>query len=320
MEEPMNGFDLLERLQKQNGKATQRFDSLTRYLSFKAREKGIPFSGQFELTPLCNFDCKMCYVHLDSNQLRDYAVLPADTWKKIMYQAWEAGMMEVTLTGGECFTYPGFEELFLYLHSLGCEVAVLTNGFLLDDDRIHFFQGHMPARIQVTLYGWNDDVYERVTGRRAFGTIYRNIQKANESGLPLHINITPSVYLGEDVLETIKVASTGTLDLSGWDTSKLKAVGEMFLHTKIQTIDLSGWTFDSITNDLWEGANSGIYYETGNDQEAMRGFGSMFKNSTSLTTVYVSQAGLDSYEAAAEKGVNTQDMWTKTKANGFTVK
>ena len=46
MEEPKNGFDLLERLQKHNGKDVQRFDNLTSYLSFKAREKGIPFSGQ----------------------------------------------------------------------------------------------------------------------------------------------------------------------------------------------------------------------------------------------------------------------------------
>lgn len=30
----------------------------------KAFEDGIPISGTFELTPRCNFDCKMCYVHL----------------------------------------------------------------------------------------------------------------------------------------------------------------------------------------------------------------------------------------------------------------
>ena len=208
MEEPMNGFDLLERLQKQNGKEVQRFDDLARYLNFKAREKGIPIAGQFELTPLCNFNCKMCYVHLDSNQLSNHAVLPPDAWKKIMYQAWEAGMVEACLTGGECLTYPGFEELFLYLHSVGCEVSVLTNGFLLDDDRIRFFQEHMPARIQVTLYGWNDDIYERVTGRRAFSTVFCNIQKAINAGLPLQISITPNIYLGEDVLETIKVAKS----------------------------------------------------------------------------------------------------------------
>ena len=208
MEEPMNGFDLLERLQKQNGKATQRFDSLTRYLSLKAREKGIPFSGQFELTPLCNFDCKMCYVHLKADQLNGYSVLSGDVWKQIMLQAWQAGMVKATLTGGECLTYSGFEELFLFLHGLGCEVSILTNGFLLDDKRIRFFQEHMPARIQITLYGWNDDVYERVTGQRAFTTVYHNIQKVEEAGLPFHICVTPNAFLGEDVLETIKVAKS----------------------------------------------------------------------------------------------------------------
>ena len=114
--------------------------------------------------------------------------------------------------------------------------------------------------------------------------------------------------------------STGTLDLSGWDTSNLKAAGEMFTYTKLQTIDLSGWTFDSVTNERWEGANTGIYYETGNDTKALQGFGAMFKNATSLATVYVSQAGLDSYNAAVENGANTQDMWKETKTNGFTVK
>ena len=114
--------------------------------------------------------------------------------------------------------------------------------------------------------------------------------------------------------------NTGTLDLSGWDTSKIKTVGEMFTYTKLHTIDLSGWTFDSVTNEWWEGANTGIYYETGNDTKDLQGFGAMFKNATSLTTVYVSQAGLDSYQAAVENGVNTLDMWTATKTNEFTVK
>ena len=112
----------------------------------------------------------------------------------------------------------------------------------------------------------------------------------------------------------------GTLDLSGWDTRNLKTVGEMFLQTSLHTIDLSGWIFDSITNDTWDGADSGIYYETGNDSEPLRGFGSMFKDSTKLTAVYVSQSGLDSYNTVVENGVNTLDMWTHAKTEGFTVK
>ena len=204
--EPVNAFDLLEWLREKNGKQVQNFKDLAGYLGFKAREKGVPVVGQFELTPLCCFDCKMCYVHLVKEQMNGRAVLPVGTWKDLIHQAWEAGLLEATLTGGECLTYPGFEELYLYLHSLGCEVAVLTNGFLLDEQRIQFFRDHMPVRIQITLYGWNEDVYERVTGHRAFHIVAENIRKAVKAGLPVSLNVTPSVFLGEDVLETIRTA------------------------------------------------------------------------------------------------------------------
>ena len=94
----------------------------------------------------------------------------------------------------------------------------------------------------------------------------------------------------------------------------------MFLNTKIHKIDLSGWTFDSITNDTWEGRGYGIYYETGNGPEHLRGMGQMFKGTKNLITVYVSQSGLDSFNAAMEREVNSLDMWTDSKCKGFTVK
>ena len=203
--QPQNGIQLLKMLRKSNGKQVQSFKDLAGYIGFKARDKGIPVNGQFELTPLCNFSCKMCYVHLDMDQLSGSPVLSAEAWKDLIHQAWEAGMLEATLTGGECLAYPWFDDIYLYLHSLGCQVAVLTNGYLLDDQRIAFFSEHKPVRIQVTLYGWNDDVYERVTGQRAFAVVAENIRKAVAADLPLAVNVTPSVYLGEDALETLRI-------------------------------------------------------------------------------------------------------------------
>ena len=203
---PANGFELLRQLREKKPNNALNYDKLKNYFGMKAREKGIPMFGDFELTPLCNFDCRMCYVHLDADQLHGQSVLPVETWKDLMHQAWEAGMLSANLSGGECLTYPGFEELFLYLHSLGCEVGVLTNGLLLDDQRIQFFRDHSPSSIQVTLYGWNDDVYERVTGRRVFSTVVNNIRRAVEADLPVRISITPSSYLGEDIFETIRTA------------------------------------------------------------------------------------------------------------------
>ena len=201
-----DGFAFLEQLRDKNGKRHQGFGELKGYLDPIARKKGIPLYGKFELTPICNFNCKMCYVHLDPDQMKGESVLPVEVWKDLMYQAWKAGMIDASLTGGECLVYPGFDELFLFLHSLGCEVALLTNGYLLDDKRIRFFKDHMPSMIQITLYGWNDDVYERVTGKRAFTTVMDNIRRLEEADIPFYISITPNRYLGEDVFETIRAA------------------------------------------------------------------------------------------------------------------
>ena len=212
MAEQISAIEYIKKLKASNGKEKQDYGELEMHLDFRAREKGIPISGKFELTPLCNFNCKMCYVHLNADQLSQ-SVLPVETWKDLIHQAWNAGMINARLTGGECLAYPGFEELFLYLHSLGCTVNVLTNGFLLDENRIQFFKDHKPALMQITLYGPSDDVYERVTGKRAFTTVVNNFKKAKEAGLPVFLAITPNKYLGEDIFETIRVAKELTSDV-----------------------------------------------------------------------------------------------------------
>jgi radical SAM protein with 4Fe4S-binding SPASM domain len=209
-----NGLEFLKALSKQSGKREQSYRVFSRYLDHIAREKGIPLHGQFELTPLCNFSCKMCYVHLDRDQLAGREVLPVEKWKDLMHQAWEAGMIYSTLTGGECLAYPGFDEVYLYLRSLGCDPSILTNGYFLDERRIEFFRKHRPSLIQITLYGWNDDVYERVTGHRAFSTIVENARKAIEAGLRVTITVTPSKFLGEDILETIRTGMGITKEFS----------------------------------------------------------------------------------------------------------
>lgn len=208
MKGPESGFEALAMLRRQNGKKIQKYRDFEDYLERQAREKGVPIYGQFELTPLCNFRCGMCYVHLTPDQLGGRAVLSVSAWKDLMRQAWEAGMINATLTGGECLTYPGFDELYLYLCSLGCHVTLLTNGYLLDEKRVQFFLEHRPYKIRITLYGCDDDVYERVTGLRAFGRVIGNVRRAMDAGLRVSLAVTPNTFLGEDVLRTVRVGKS----------------------------------------------------------------------------------------------------------------
>ena len=206
MTEAKSGIEFLENLRRQSGKEQQTFSAFSAYLMQKAKERGVPLYGEFELTPFCNLDCKMCYVHLNQEQTHGRSLLTVDQWKDLIHQAYQAGMINVTLTGGECLTYPGFKELFLFLHSLGCEVSVFTNGVLLDQEWVDFFKAHMPAEIQITLYGDSDKTYQRVTGFPMFSTVIEHIKMLQEAGLPVSLCVTPSRYLGEDVFETIRTA------------------------------------------------------------------------------------------------------------------
>ena len=208
MDNPRDGLEFLDMLKEQNSDKGRTFDDLSEFLEQRARKKGVPIHGQFELTPLCSFSCKMCYAHLMPEQMKGRSLLTTEQWKSLVHDAYEAGMFKATLTGGECLTYPGFKEIYLYLHSLGCEVDVLTNGELLDEQWVEFFKEHMPVCIQITLYGYDNNTYERVTGRRSFDTVLENIKRVVEAELPLMIAITPNRFLGKDVLETIRLAKS----------------------------------------------------------------------------------------------------------------
>ena len=74
----------------------------------KAFAEAIPISGTFELTPRCNFNCRMCYVHLKPEQIPKYGKeLTAKEWINIARVAKEAGTTWLCVTGGVAFYASG---------------------------------------------------------------------------------------------------------------------------------------------------------------------------------------------------------------------
>lgn len=194
-EMPKTLHDLLAQLDAEGITDYRRYYAFQRFLSFKARTSNAPITGIFELTPLCNLDCKMCYVHLNKDQMHGAKLLPTDIWKDIMAQAVNAGMLSASLTGGECLTYPGFKELYCYLRDMGVRVAILSNGILMDERMSEFLKNSRPAGIQITLYGTSENEYERVTGHRVYGRVIANIRRLRDMGFPISVAVTPNAYM-----------------------------------------------------------------------------------------------------------------------------
>lgn len=165
-----------------------------RALYENAAKNRIPLDGAFELTPLCNLDCRMCYVHL-----RDPSVtakmLSGKQWITVMRDAVARGMIYVLLTGGEALTHPDFWEIYGYLAHAGVRVQLKTNGLLLNAETVRRFTEYPPNIIDVSLYGCNRESCLAVTGHDVFDAVTANIRRVADAGLPLRIAVTPSAFM-----------------------------------------------------------------------------------------------------------------------------
>ena len=193
-------IDLLEDLDREGIAGEEKREKVDRFLLLKSRVHGRPYSAAFELTSRCNFDCKMCYVHLNEAQIqKEGRVLTTEQWMDIARQTVDAGVNLVELTGGECLTHPGFFEIYTYLVQRGVRVAVFTNGQLISDEIVRLFQQYPPSMVQISVYGSSPEAYVKVTGRDAFQDVMDAIAKLKEAKINLTLAVTPNRFMQKDV-------------------------------------------------------------------------------------------------------------------------
>ena len=162
------------------------------FLRTEARKTGTPAFGTFELTPLCNFNCKMCYVHLSLERMRELGRLrTADEWVDMAHQAREMGTVWITLTGGEVLTRPDFAEIYSRISDLGMMVSVLSNGSLINDEIVELFLERRPTYLRFTLYGSSNETYERLCGvSDGFDRVMRGLHKLSDAGIDFNLAFT----------------------------------------------------------------------------------------------------------------------------------
>ena len=168
---------------------------VTEYLYRKATAAGVPLSGTFELTPVCNMDCKMCYVRLSrQEQERRGSLLDADQWLQLGQQAKDAGMLYLLLTGGEPFLHPQIQKIIEGLHQMGLLISINTNGTLLDEKTIAWLQNCPPVRLNLSIYGASNETYHRLCGNpEGFTQLTNAVDSLQKAGLDVKLNcsLTP---------------------------------------------------------------------------------------------------------------------------------
>ena len=180
----------------------------TKYLHRKASASRIPLSGTFELPPVCNMNCRMCYERMSQQQQQ--AIRPlrsAQEWLSLAEEAKKHGMLYLLITGGEPFLHPEFRQILTGLQKMGFVISINSNGTLIDEQTVAWLKERPPNRINITLYGASDETYDRLCcNPRGFTQVTRAIRLLKEAGILVKLNCSITPHNAHDLEKIIAFA------------------------------------------------------------------------------------------------------------------
>lgn len=155
-----------------------KFINVNDFIDWALAGSRVPATIEWELLSVCNFKCRFCYMvgHTEPT------IFSSDRAFKLIDEFVDAGVVQVILTGGECLIHPNFTAIYEKLRLAGIIVSVFTNLEKLTAEHIEIFKRYPPYVIEVSIYGHDEDSYERVTGRRSFNQLLHNIEILRDYG------------------------------------------------------------------------------------------------------------------------------------------
>ncbi len=147
----------------------------------------------------CNQNCLHCYAA--NEKLSETEELCFDDWKRIIDKLKDAGVPQLTFTGGEATLRKDLIDLIKY--SRWFITRLNTNGILLTKDYCEKLKEASLDSVQITLYSSNETIHNSLVGGNHFSETVEGIKNALDAGLNVSVN-TPLCSLNSDYVETVK--------------------------------------------------------------------------------------------------------------------
>ncbi|MCI7783858.1 MAG: radical SAM protein [Parabacteroides sp.] len=170
----------------------QDINPIERALVDKATANRVPINASFELTPVCNLRCDMCYVRMEQSRVAAAGgVCSLREWLHAADALQRMGTLFILLTGGEPLLYPDFKELYVRLKERGFILTINTNATLIDDEMARLFQRLKPRRVNVSLYGVSNETYQALCHvPQGFDRCMEGLRRLKAYGIDTKLNLT----------------------------------------------------------------------------------------------------------------------------------
>lgn len=154
-------------------------------LRARLQEDSVPLSASMEWTFQCNLACRHCYARFKGHEKWE---LRSESVEELLLNLAEAGVLFLTITGGDPLIRPDFQRLYLRAKELGFVISLFTNATLVTAKMASFLAKNPPRRIEVTTYGAHPECYESVTQRPgSFDRFQKGLTLLLETGLNINL-------------------------------------------------------------------------------------------------------------------------------------
>jgi radical SAM protein with 4Fe4S-binding SPASM domain len=151
----------------------------------------------------CNNRCLHCYAA--RQPLSETRELTTAEWKRAIDTCLEAGIPQLTFTGGEPTLRVDLVELVDY--ATWFVTRLNTNGICLTEDLCRALCAASLDSVQVTLYSDDPAVHNRLVGAESWEMTVGGIKNAVAAGLSVSVN-TPLCALNTDYVGTLRFLNT----------------------------------------------------------------------------------------------------------------
>lgn len=197
-----------------------------------------PIALLAELTHRCPLSCPYCSNPVELE--RKETELDTQTWVDVFQQAFDLGVLQLHLSGGEPASRRDLEELTAQAARIGLYTNLITSGIGLTPKRLDRLEAAGLDHIQLSLQGTNQELADRIGGYR--GGFERKMAIAKEigaRGIPLTLNAVMHRQNLDDLDRTIEMAvelgarrlEVACVQFHGWALSNRAAL----LPTREQT-------------------------------------------------------------------------------------
>lgn len=178
-----------------------------------AAERTIPLEVTIELTHLCNFRCRHCYLPAQ----RETGKLSTARTLRLLEELAAMGTMRLVLSGGEPLLCPDWLEIAQRARALGLILHVYTNGSLIDEDVIAELRPLDPF-VEVSFYSADQEVFEHITGvPGSFQHVIRGIELCCDAGMKVSLKVPLMDCNWQGLGSVVRFAETVGADWSSYE-------------------------------------------------------------------------------------------------------